>query len=146
MFSKACMYAIRAMALMATSGRNDPRWTLGRIAKETGAPEAFMGKILQQLVHAGLLRSVKGPGGGFDIAPERVKDLKLGEVVSVIDGSALFEGCALGFPKCDNKRPCPIHHQVVKVREDLRNVLGAARIKELGSALEGGEAHLRSKL
>lgn len=146
MFSKACMYAIRAMVLIASSGKDDPRWTLVRIARETGAPEAFMGKILQQLVRAGLLSSVKGPGGGFDIPSARKRGLKLGEVVSVIDGDALFTGCALGFPKCDERKPCPIHQQVVQVREQLRSVLGDTRIKDLGVGLEEGEVFLRGKL
>lgn len=145
MFSKACMYAIRAAVLMASDQGTQKRWTLGMIVDETGAPEAFMAKILQKLVHAGLLRSVKGPGGGFDIDPKRIPSLRLGEVVMAIDGDALFKGCALGFPKCDEKRPCPIHAQVAQVRERLQSVVGSTLIRDLGKELDDGTAFLRGK-
>ena len=42
MFSKACMYAIQATVLMASRHEQGPRWTLGMIVEQTGAPEAFM--------------------------------------------------------------------------------------------------------
>ena len=145
MFSKACMYAIRASVLMASRQEIKQRWTLGMIARDTGAPEAFMAKILQKLVHAGILCSVKGPGGGFEIEPAKAKVLRLGEVVSAIDADALFNGCALGFPTCDSRKPCPIHVQVVQVRERLRNVLGSTLIRDLGKELDDGTAFLRGK-
>jgi len=146
MFSKACMYAIRATVLMASHHERGQRWTLGMIAGETGAPEAFMAKILQKLVHAGILRSVKGPGGGFDIEPAKARTLQLGEVVTAIDDDSLFNGCALGFPKCDARKPCPIHGQVVQVRERLKAVLTSTRIKDLGREVDDGTAFLRGKL
>lgn len=71
MFSKACMYAIRATVLLASDEAKGVRWTLSAIVEETGAPEAFMASILRKLVRAGILRSVKGPGGGFDMLPGR---------------------------------------------------------------------------
>ena len=146
MFSKACMYAIRATVLMASRHETMQRWTLGMIAAETGAPEAFMAKILQKLVHAGILRSVKGPGGGFGIEPTKARTLQLGEVVKAIDDDTLFSGCALGFPKCDAHKPCPIHTQVVQVRERLQRVLTSTRIKDLGKELDDGTAFLKGKL
>lgn len=146
MFSKACMYAIRATVLMASRHETTKRWTLGMITAETGAPEAFMAKILQKLVHAGILLSVKGPGGGFEIEPTKARSLQLGEVVTAIDDDALFNGCALGFPRCDARKPCPIHAQVVQVRERLQGVLTGTRIKDLGKELDDGTAFLKGKL
>lgn len=146
MFSKACMYAIRALVLMASSPNSTARWTLGRVVSGTGAPEAFMAKILQKLVRSGIIVSVKGPGGGFQLTDERAGTLKLGDVVAVMDGDALLEGCALGFPKCDAQKPCPIHDQVVAVRRRLSDVLTGTLIKDLGKDLEEGHAFLKGKL
>ncbi len=146
MFSKACMYGIRAVALVASQNTESTRWNLRRIVAETGAPEAFMAKVLQQLVHAEILVSVKGPGGGFEMDPARRGALKLGDVVQAIDGDSLFSGCALGFPKCDARRPCPIHDQVMQVRERLQKVLASTRIDDLGSELDHGAAFLKAKL
>lgn len=116
------------------------------IVEQTGAPEAFMAKILQKLVHVGILRSVKGPGGGFEIEPSKGHTLQLSEVVRAIDDDALFSGCALGFPRCDSRKPCPIHHQVEQVRERLKGVLATTRIRDLGRELDDGSAFLKGKL
>lgn len=140
------MYGIRAVALIASHNTDTVRWNLRRIVDETGAPEAFMAKVLQQLVHAGILDSVKGPGGGFEMNRSRRGALKLGDVVHAIDGDSLFSGCALGFPRCDARRPCPIHDQVMQVRERLEKVLASTRIKDLGSELDHGAAFLKAKL
>jgi len=146
MFSKACMYAIRALVLMASTPNSTLRWTLGRIVSGTGAPEAFMAKILQKLVHSGIILSVKGPGGGFSLAAKHARTLKLADVVTVMDGDTLFKGCALGFPKCNGNRPCPIHAQVVLVRERLKGVLNDTLIRDLGKDLGEGHAFLKGKL
>lgn len=143
MFSKACMYAIRAVVLLASHADAPARWTLPVIVKRTGAPEAFMAKILGKLVRAGILRSVKGPGGGFEVPAEKVRELRLGEVVRAIDGDSLFHGCALGFPRCDPKRPCPIHEQVSQVRHTLQATLADTRIMDLGEDLNEGTVFLR---
>ena len=146
MFSKACMYAIRAVVLMATTHGHSGRWTLTDVARRTGAPEAFMAKILSKLAQAGILDSVKGPGGGFLLTSERAATLRLEEVVRTIDGDALFAGCALGFPKCDARKPCPIHDQVMQVRDRLHKLLTDTRIADLGHELEEGHSFLSDKL
>ncbi len=116
------------------------------IVKETGAPGAFMAKVLQKLVHAGVITSVKGHGGGFGLDMEREKPVTLGDVVKASDGDALFAGCALGFPKCDERTPCPIHDQVMRVRQDLQSILADTPMAELGEQLTKGESFLRAKL
>lgn len=144
MFSKACMYAIRAVVLVASDQHK--RWSLGAITEGTGAPQAFMAKVLQKLVHAGILGSVKGHGGGFALAPGKAAALKLGTVVSAIDGDSLFRGCALGFPHCDDRKPCPVHDQVVHVRAGLRGILADTLITDLGHVLHEGGTHLKAKI
>lgn len=140
------MYAIRAVVLIASASKRDGRIALPDIIKGTGAPSAFMAKILQKLVHANIITSVKGHGGGFAIQMTRSAHLTLGDVLKAIDGDALFAGCALGFPRCDEKRPCPIHDQVMRVRADLQTILGDTPIHILGEELAAGESFLRDKL
>ena len=146
MFSKACMYAIRAVVVIASANEQGTYIPLTKISALTGAPSAFMAKVLQQLVHAGIITSVKGHGGGFGLDPEREEPVKLVDVVKAIDGDALFSGCALGFPKCDGRRPCPVHDQVTRVRAELDRVLANVLIEKLGDELAQGSTFLRGKL
>lgn len=146
MFSKACMYAIRAVVVIASTNQRGGYVPLTKVSEQTGAPSAFMAKVLQQLVHSGILTSVKGHGGGFGIDPRRAERIKLGDVVKAIDGDALFSGCALGFPTCDGRKPCPIHEQVVRLRAELEHILADVHISQLGSELSQGSSFLRGKL
>lgn len=140
------MYAIRAVVVIASANEQGAYVPLTKISSLTGAPSAFMAKVLQQLVHAGAITSVKGHGGGFGLEPERRETIKLGDIVKAIDGDALFSGCALGFPRCDGRRPCPIHDQVTRVRAELDRFLADVRIAQLGNELAQGSTFLRGKL
>jgi Rrf2 family protein len=55
------------------------------IARAQGIPELFLLKVLKQLALAGLLRSLRGPSGGYRLAC-KPKDISLLEVVEAVDG------------------------------------------------------------
>ncbi len=55
------------------------------IAKEYGIPLEYLLKILQQLVRANVLRSKRGPRGGFSLARPATK-INLLEVIEAVEG------------------------------------------------------------
>jgi len=57
MFSKACEYAIKAVLHVAHKSRADERVGVKAIAKAIDSPEAFTGKIMQQLSKNGIVQS-----------------------------------------------------------------------------------------
>lgn len=116
---------------------------LAIIAQHTDSPEAFTAKVLQQLVRAGLVVSTKGPGGGFSITPALARKLKLSHIVATIDGDAVYNGCALGLPQCDARKPCPLHDHFLKVREDLRRMLERTSVHDLVNELKEGATVLK---
>ncbi len=138
MFSKACEYAIRASIVVATASIDGERCSVKVIAARTGSPEAFTAKTLQKLSRAGLIVSSKGPGGGFVMPPRLSRTVKLADIVKVIDGDALYTGCALGLEQCDDKRPCPLHDQFMKVRRDLRRMLDGTTVHDLATGTKEG--------
>lgn len=122
MFSKACEYGITATVHIATQSLHGNRVGLKDIASEIDSPEAFTAKILQQLVKSGIIDSVKGPSGGFEVDKDRMKET-LSQIVSAIDGDAIYKGCGLGLHECSSKRPCPVHYKFKVIRDDLRRML-----------------------
>ncbi len=143
MFSKACEYGIRAVVCVASCGEHGQRMTLKEIAERIDSPEAFTAKIMQKLSRAGVMKSMKGPGGGFEIPPELAKRVHLSDVVSAIDGDGIYTGCALGLAECDNERPCPLHDHFLKVREDLRRMLEGTSVYELTHGMKDGSTFLK---
>jgi len=144
MFSKACEYAIRACVQVARISDDGHHATVKGIAEATGAPEAFTAKVLQQLVRAGLIESIRGRGGGFMIPPARSRQLKLLDIVDCIDGDAVFTRCGLGLPNCSDSRPCPLHNKFADVRGRLRAMLETTSVRTLVDQL--GEASAGFKL
>ena len=62
-----------------------------QIAEDAGLPGHFLAKLLQQLARKGLVRSNKGPSGGFTLAndPRQINILSIVEAVEGIEGSAV---------------------------------------------------------
>lgn len=112
------------------------------ISKEINAPEHFIAKILQELCRNGLLQSSKGPTGGFYLNAKS-QQVSLMEIAKVIDGDNLFYGCALGLNACSEKKPCPLHNQFKKVRQDICDMLKNAKLSELQEQLEYKLAFLK---
>jgi len=84
--SRSSEYAIRAFLYLA---KQEPgRLVMARqIADDAGLPGHFLAKLLQQLARKGLVRSNKGPSGGFTLAtdPREINILSIVEAVEGVD-------------------------------------------------------------
>ena len=143
MFSKACEYGIKAALYVALQSGENQRASLREIVSAIDSPEAFTAKILQSLVRNGIIESLKGPTGGFVIDKQKAQTVRLSQIVAAIDGDAIYTGCGLGLPSCDATRPCPIHDQFQKIRDDLRVMLEQTALHELASDLKKGHFFLK---
>lgn len=54
-----------------------------KLAEKQGLPPRYLERVLQKLVHEGILRSVRGPRGGYVLARER-RRISIGEVYRVV--------------------------------------------------------------
>lgn len=131
MFSKACEYGIRATIFIARESKEDQRIGLKVIADSVGSPQAFTAKILQKLVKAGILVSVKGVNGGFVMHPDYGEFVSLLDIVKAIDGPDVYDCCALGLSECSDDRPCPAHTKFKPVKLALKEMLISTLIKDL---------------
>lgn len=142
-FSKACEYGIRAVIYVASQSLDDRRASLKDIAKAIDSPTAFTAKILQQLVRHGILYSVMGPAGGFELNKSQLDEIKLSQIVDAIDGDAIYRGCGLGLPECNAHKPCPVHDKFAGIRNELKNMLENTSLHELAMGLEVGLTYLK---
>lgn len=142
MFSKACEYGIKAVIYIAAQSIEDKRVKIGDVAEHAGLPEAFTAKVLGALTKHHIVNSQTGPYGGFSIAVERAKHIKVSDIVFAIDGDAVYNGCGLGLSECDAQNPCPMHHKFVKARNELKKALETTTLYDLATSLKLGEAVL----
>lgn len=144
MLSKTCEYALRAMIFIAQRSTDGTKVRITEIAKGIDSPEHFIAKILQDLSRKGVLRSTKGPNGGFFL-DEKGRQCSLAKIVRVVDGDQLFSGCGLGLKECSESHPCPIHDEFKTIRRDIADMLDSARIGEFTERLEERQLFLRRR-
>jgi len=88
-YSRSAEYAIRSFVYLARIP--DGKFAMARhIAEEEKIPAHFLAKILQELARKGLLRSNKGPSGGFSLRIP-ASQIKLLDLVEALDGRALAD-------------------------------------------------------
>lgn len=143
MFSKACEYGIRAAIYIAEQSLIERKVSLIEISEAIESPTAYTSKILQHLSRSFIIKSDKGPTGGFSMDIHKVDKVKLSEIVLAIDGDSIYSGCGLGLKKCNEKMPCPVHDQFKVVRDELKKMLESTTIKRLAIDLEKGLTFLK---
>jgi Rrf2 family protein len=129
MFSKTCEYAIRALIFIAHKSKGGHKTGIKEISAGIDSPAHFIAKILQDLSRRGLVQSMKGPTGGFYL-DETCLDFSLADVVRAVDGNRIFNGCGLGLKECSETHPCPLHHEFLKLRNDMQAMLEKTKLKD----------------
>lgn len=81
--SRKTMLALEAVLDVAYNARPDPVQAKD-ITKRQGIPPRYLEAVMQQLVHHGILKGVRGPRGGYTLARER-RRITVGEVVRLVD-------------------------------------------------------------
>ena len=81
--SRKTMLALEAVLDVAYNARPDPVQSKD-ITKRQGVPQRYLEQVMQQLVHKGILKGVRGPRGGYTLARER-RRITVGDVVRIVD-------------------------------------------------------------
>ena len=115
------------MALMRSKKHNVQ---LQEISDEISVPRHFLGKVMKRLAKKGVVDSAKGRTGGF-MLNEHTLSYSLKDLIILIEGDALFSACVIGFKKCNEKNPCPLHHQIVEIRKQMINTYSETKISDL---------------
>jgi Rrf2 family protein len=134
-FSKSCSHALKAATFVGKKGLENKSVKLKEIAEEINSPLAFTAKILQKLVKANIIESIRGAKGGFFVSQEKLRQISLKEIVFAIDGEGSYNGCALGFEKCNASKPCALHFQILPIREKLKESLINTSLEDLARAV-----------
>lgn len=128
-FQHSSELAIRAAVFLARQapGKLSP---VHEIAAEIGVSEAYLAKITQRLVSAGLVRSFRGPGKGLELgrAPEKITLLLL---VNAIQGSLHSNDCFFGLHSCSADQPCALHSEWIPLRDSISELLKKTTLADL---------------
>src|SRR5260370_19589330 len=130
-YSRSAEYAIRSFVYLARIP--DGKFAMARhIAEEEQIPAHFLAKILQELTRKGLLRSNKGPSGGFSLRVP-ASQIKLLDLVEALDGPALAESLDEAPWTLDSWRA--LHSRIMDYleRNTIADLVKALEIKKTAS-------------
>lgn len=133
-FTTVCEYALRALTHLAAYGQGRPV-QVREIAETEQIPRHFLAKILNQLTYKGLVRAMRGPGGGFSLvqAPDAIV---VKDVIEAIDGiESLRRRCVLGLSECRDDQPCPMHESWKISREAFLSGIGSLTLASMAETM-----------
>ncbi|MCM8760750.1 MAG: Rrf2 family transcriptional regulator [Candidatus Omnitrophica bacterium] len=121
--SKNGYYALRALIYLALR-YNTGMTQMQDIARKEGIPKKFLEQIMLLLKGAGYLRSRAGVGGGYELL-KSPKDIRLGEIIRLIDGPLAPVGCvSKAFHiACPKERTCGLRSIMLDVRNVTAQIL-----------------------
>jgi Rrf2 family protein len=141
MLSLTCKAAIKAVIYLGLQLETTVRPGIREIAGQINENEHTVGKLLQKLVKADIIKSRKGPNGGFYITEEQSRQ-KIIKIVDAIDGEGVFRQCGLGLSQCSETHPCPLHNEYKPIRNMFEALCRTRQINELYSPVNTGLAFL----
>ena len=109
MLSKASKYAIRAVLFIAKNATIKNKIGSKLIAEQLEIPAPFLAKTLQELTKKDIISSTNGPHGGFYLT-EINERMSLYDIIDCIDNISKFNRCYLEQMKCNDDKPCLVHH------------------------------------
>lgn len=127
--TRAADYAVRVLVHLASAPVGH-KYPLNELAAATGVQESFLSKILQRLVHQGVLISQRGSGGGF-VLNRQPGQISLLEVVEAIEGPTQLNHCVGESGHCSRKESCGVHPVWERAQASLTQVLGGVSIAQL---------------
>ncbi len=140
--SRASEYAIRAMVHMAGSDGQGPV-QLKEIAEAENIPFHFLAKTMQVLTRIRLVKSFRGPHGGFMLM-KQPGDIYLYEIVNAFDAISQWDTtCVLGINPCSDECICPIHDDWKPIKQRIFDLFQERNLESLVGKLEEKREKLR---
>ena len=141
--TRAGEYAVLGLLHLAKRGAGQ-RVMLDEVSQMEGIPRSFLAKIFQTLSKAGLVRSIRGTGGGFSLAktPEETTVL---EVIEAVEGKIAFQRCLIDADSCEHSGGCALCGLFEQAQDRVKEVFGKTTLAELLKKHHAGAEHRTSK-
>ena len=133
MISQTIEYALRAVVHLANEAPSAR--TTDDIALATRVPRAYLSKVLQSLVRAGIVHSQRGIGGGMTLTKPPV-ELTMIEVVNAVEPIKRIHTCPLGLA-AHGVHLCPLHSRLDKAMAQFEDPGHAANVNVIAGLLLG---------
>lgn len=135
-FSRKLDYAILAVSHLSTREKGDPV-SARLLAERTRIPTAILANILKDLGRAGIVESVRGVHGGYELAALPA-EISVGQVIEALEGRVRLVECVVlpgenpdATSGCTIESDCPVKAPLRRVHERVYGLLHEMTFEEL---------------
>lgn len=128
--TKGC-YGLRAMVELAKSHGKGPL-LMQSIADSQKISRKYLHALLTTLREAGLVRSVRGAGGGYMLARPPAQ-IRLNEVLQTLEGAITFTDCVRDKTACERSARCVGHDLWCEMSRAVDEMLARITLADLVS-------------
>ena len=133
MITQKTRYALRSLLFLAEEQGGAPV-QLGRIAETQRVPPKYLELIMLDLKKGGLVKSARGPKGGYQLA-KPAEQISFGEIVRSMEGPIALVSCAsVNFyapcGDCHDEATCAIRRAFTILRDQSTAVLDGISLAE----------------
>ena len=137
MLSQTAEYALRA-AVFLSEEEGTPR-NAHEISISTHVPQSYVQKVLTALTRAHVVKSRRGPHGGFMLA-RPARDISAFDVINAVAPWIRLDVCPLSKPEHTN-RLCPLHQCIADTQAILEKSFRGSSLRELVDEAPPPDSH-----
>jgi Rrf2 family protein len=124
-------YALRAMIYLADSP--DGVASGEAISAHEQIPKYFLEKLIRDLIRRGLVRSRRGPGGGYQLA-RPAEAISFRDIIEAVEGPIMLNVCLDGTNSCNLRPGCRMYRVWEDGQRALLDVFSQATLKEVAAS------------
>ena len=121
-------YAVTAMLDLASNDSTRPV-TLDMISQRQNISLSYLEQLFAKLRKASLVKSIRGPGGGYLLNVNPV-DVTLTEIIEAVDENIDLRRCH-GSKNCLRGKQCLSHHLWCEVSDQIRGFLSSRNLQQV---------------
>ena len=121
-------YAVTAMLDIALHRQCGPISVMD-IAERQGISAAYLEQLIRKLKRFGMLRSVRGPGGGYQLRRD-ISDISVSEIIAAVGDGVDATRCH-GTADCQDGERCLTHDLWFDLSQEIDNFLSDISLASL---------------
>lgn len=121
-------YGLYAMYYLASHAGEGPQ-TLQSIST-VGVPKQYLEQLLGNLRRAGLVSTVRGAQGGYQMAT-RPEDTSLRDIIDAVEGPIELSECASAEHACQKSGTCPVRWVWQRVTDSINAELEKIKLSDM---------------
>ena len=121
-------YALRATIALAEMGKSGEMVSINSLSEAEDISSVFLEQIFFKLKKAGIVRSVRGPGGGFSMA-RSLDTLTVKEIFDAAGEELTVLPCDRSIENCERQSDCIAHQVIIAVTDLVNQYLGGLTLQ-----------------